>query len=159
MAAFDRFADAEVVLEVVDKIVGTAQHAGYISAELYVVLAHRLGVVHRIKRDDTEDMIIRQAEQSAHVVHRLCGYPAELFLRDPQHGKERSLRFRVSFLYLFYFANVFFCKHVLLFSILNSGLKIQNSKFSFIRFAHDRIDASDDRYHVRDEIAAGNFRE
>ena len=68
--------DAELVLDVLNDVVGAAQHAGHVGADRDFVAADRLRLEHRVKRRDLVDLDRRQIEVVGDRIHLLGGQVA-----------------------------------------------------------------------------------
>ena len=84
-------ADAELLLQVLARLVRALQRARQVGAERELVAADRLQVVHRVERRDFVHRDRRHAEVVRDEVHRLGRQPAVLVLRDGERRHHRRL--------------------------------------------------------------------
>ena len=85
-----RFAvmDAQLLFEVMHALVGAAQHAGHIGADLDVVVAFRLRVEHVVEVDHRAHFGRLQFQHGRQFVLRVDGAIAELALDHVQRGQD-----------------------------------------------------------------------
>jgi hypothetical protein len=81
--------DAELLLHVLDEVVGTAQHTGDVGAHRHGIAADRFGLEHRIEAGDFVDRHPGHAQVLGDRVHRLHAHVAGLVLHRMQCRQHR----------------------------------------------------------------------
>ena len=81
-------ADAECLLAMVVKLVGSAQHAADIGADLDVIFACRPGAQHGVITDHIADFQFRQLGLPRQMRHNIIRDRANFILAVKQHGNE-----------------------------------------------------------------------
>ena len=85
-------ADAELFLKALVDVIGAAQHATDVGADLHVVFAGRLEAQHGVVGGDVAHFEFRDADALGHFGDHRVGEIADLVLRVEQHGNQRRAR-------------------------------------------------------------------